>query len=79
VEIVRRALDLLRECYESGRLIDVGDRVVVVQTIGGRGRVSKARVEQRGALIWTVRDGLVQLIEVFTDPREALKAVGLPA
>jgi ketosteroid isomerase-like protein len=130
VEIVRRALDLLRDSYESGeatdglldlctpdvrvdatrrvfnpdlyegdagvrrsireicdawedfyesteRLIDAGDRVVVVQTIGGRGRASKARVEQRGALIWTMRDGLVQLIEVFTDPREALKAVGL--
>jgi hypothetical protein len=28
-------------------------------------------------LIFTVRDGLVQLIEVFTDQREALKVAGL--
>jgi hypothetical protein len=28
-------------------------------------------------LIWTIRDGLAQLIEVFGDPGEALTAVGL--
>jgi hypothetical protein len=28
-------------------------------------------------LIWTMRDGLVQLIDVFTDPSEALKAAAL--
>jgi ketosteroid isomerase-like protein len=130
VEIVRRGLDRLRECYESGdategllelcapdirvdasqrvfnpavydgragvrrgiheivgawedfredkvRVIDVGDRVVVIQTIGGRGRVSDVRVEQHGALVFTVRDAYMRLIEVFTDPREALEAVGL--
>jgi ketosteroid isomerase-like protein len=59
------------------RFIDVGERVVVVQTIAGRGRASKAQVQLRGAMIWTVRDGAVQLIEVFVDPLDALKAVGL--
>ena len=49
----------------------------MIQTIGGRGRASNARVQQKAALIFTVRDELVQLIEVFTDPRDALKAVGL--
>jgi hypothetical protein len=51
--------------------------VVVLQTIRARGGASKAQVQQKGALIWTTRAGLVQRIEIFTDPREALKAVGL--
>jgi ketosteroid isomerase-like protein len=79
---VRRAiedvLDAWEDFHESNeQLIDAGDRVVVIGTIGGRGRASNAHVEQKGALICTVRDGLIQLIEVFTHPREALKAVGL--
>jgi len=130
VEIVRRALDLLRDSYNSGvatdallelcapdirvdgtrrvfnpdvyegeagvrrsireifdvwedfhqineRFIDLGDRVVVLQTIGGRGRASKARVQLQGALICTVRDGLLRLIEIFVDQRDALAAAGL--
>jgi ketosteroid isomerase-like protein len=129
LEIVRRALDLMRDCYASGtatdgllelcapdirvdatrrvfnpgvyegeagvqrsireicdawedfhqineRLIDLGDRVVVLQTIAGRGRASKVHVEQKGALICTLRDGLVRHIEVFTNQAEALRAVG---
>jgi ketosteroid isomerase-like protein len=130
VEIVRRALDLLRDSYNSGvatdallelcapdirvdgtrrvfnpdvyegeagvrrsireifevwedfhqineRFIDLGDRVVVLQTIGGRGRASKARVHLQGALICTLRDGLLRLIEIFVDQRDALAAAGL--
>jgi hypothetical protein len=59
------------------RLIDVGDRVVVLQPFGGRGRASKVHVQAQGALIFTVRDGLMQPIEIFTDRREALRAAGL--
>ena len=79
---MRRAIQEIGDAWEgfhesNERLIDAGDRVVVIQTIGGCGRASNARVQQKAALIFTVRDELVQLIEVFTDPREALKAVGL--
>ena len=75
---IREICDAWEDFQESNeRLIDMGDRVVVLQTIGGRGRTSKAHVQRQGALIWTVRDGLVQLIEVFTDQREALEAAGL--
>ena len=130
MEIVRRALDLLRDSYNSGvatdallelcapdirvdgtrrvfnpdvyegeagvrrsireifevwedfhqineRFIDLGDRVVVLQTIGGRGRASKARVHLQGALICTLRDGLLGLIEIFVDQRDALAAAVL--
>jgi ketosteroid isomerase-like protein len=79
---VRRAIQDVVDAWDdfrasNERLIDAGDRVVAIQTICGRGRVSSVRVEQKGVVICTVRDGLVQLIEIFTDPHEALKAVGL--
>ena len=79
---VRRSIEETCDAWEdfhetTERLIDTGDRVVVLQTFGGRGRASRAQVQQRGALIWTVRDGLVRHIEIFGDQREALQAAGL--
>jgi ketosteroid isomerase-like protein len=79
---VRRSIREIYDAWEefqasNERVIDAGDRVVVLQTISGRGRASKALVQQRGALIVTVQDGLVRLIEIFTGQSEALKAVGL--
>ena len=75
---IREICDAWEDFHEgTERLIDAGDRVVVIQTISGRGRASQAQVEQQGALIWTVRGGLVQLIEVFTKPRDALETVAL--
>jgi ketosteroid isomerase-like protein len=62
---------------ENERLIDVGDKVLALQTIAGRGRASGVEVRAPGALIWTVRDGLVTRVEMFLDQAEALKAVGL--
>ena len=62
---------------EDERLIDVGDKVLVLQTIVGRGRASGVEVRAPGALIWTLRDGLVTRVETFADQTEALKAVGL--
>jgi ketosteroid isomerase-like protein len=79
---VRRAIREICDAWEdfrtsTERLIEAEDRVVVIQIVSARGRASQAQVQQRGALIWTIRDGLAQLIEVFGDPGEALKAVGL--
>jgi ketosteroid isomerase-like protein len=77
---------VIREIYdawegfneEHERFMDVGgNRVVVIQTISGRGRVSGASVRQKGALILTVQNGLIHRIEVFADPRVALEAVRL--
>jgi len=129
VEIVRRALELLRASYASGaaeqgllelcapdvridasrrvfnpdvyegregversirdtceawedfhdtveRVIDAGERVALIQTIAGRGRASKALVQLEGAIVWTVRNGLIELVEVFVDADEALDALG---
>jgi ketosteroid isomerase-like protein len=76
---------LIREIFEASedfseateRLIDAGEKVVSLQTIGGRGRVSKAEVQARGALVWTLRDRRIVGVETFLDQREALEAVGL--
>jgi ketosteroid isomerase-like protein len=62
---------------EDGRLIDVGDQVLALHTIAGRGRASGVEVRAPGALIWAVRDGHVVKVEAFLDQTEALKAVGL--
>ena len=66
---------LFRE--EKEQLIDAGDKVLALQTIVGRGRVSGVEVRAPGALIWTIQDGRVVRVEVFDDQTEARKAVGL--
>jgi len=45
---------------EPERVIDAGDRVVVIEIRRGRGAGSEVRVEQRAAVIWTLRDGRVR-------------------
>ena len=75
---IREIFDVWEDFHQiNERFIDLGDRVVVLQTIGGRGRASKARVHLQGALICTLRDGLLGLIEIFVDQRDALAAAGL--
>jgi ketosteroid isomerase-like protein len=63
--------------YENERFIEVGERVLVIQTIGGRGHASNAEVHLKGAMVWTLGDGLVTHIEVFIDPQTALESLGL--
>ena len=62
---------------EPERLIDGGDRVVVIERRRGRGAGSGVAVEQTAAVIWTLEDGRVVAAATDLDPREALKAVGL--
>jgi ketosteroid isomerase-like protein len=63
---------------EPLRLIDAGERVVVIGRLVGKGKDSGARVERPTGQVWTIRDGLVVRWEIgFTDPNEALDAVGL--
>ena len=54
-----------------------GDRVFLVATHHGTGRSSGAPVEQRTAYAYTLRDGKVCRVEVWTDRASALKAAGL--
>ncbi|HEX3433532.1 MAG TPA: nuclear transport factor 2 family protein [Solirubrobacteraceae bacterium] len=78
---VRQAIREVHDAWDDfsetdQQLIDAGDRVVLLHTIGGRGRASKVEVEARAALIWTIHNGRIQTIETFNSPEEALEAVG---
>ncbi len=61
---------------EEGR--SIGDeRVLVVVVFKVVGRHSGVPVEQRVALVVTVRDGKVTRTDSYTSPQDALEAVGL--
>jgi ketosteroid isomerase-like protein len=54
-----------------------GDKVVGVARQRGRSRTSGLPVEMRYAQVYTLRDGKEVRMEMYADPAEALKAVGL--
>ncbi|HEY4428050.1 MAG TPA: nuclear transport factor 2 family protein [Solirubrobacteraceae bacterium] len=54
-----------------------GNQVITYNRTVGRGSGSGATFEQRGAAVWTLRNGLIARVEWFGTQREALKAVGL--
>ena len=62
---------------EIDRLIDAGERVVVIATLRGRGRGSGADVERRQGYVWTIREGKAVRFEWFNDPAKAVEAAGL--
>ena len=57
--------------------IDAGDSVIAVMHSWGRGKQSGARVEERNAHVWTLRNGKLWRLRVYATRAEALKAVGL--
>src|SRR4051794_11900766 len=81
-EGLRRVLREVWEAWEGftelvERIVGTGDTVVVLASIRGRGRASGVEVAAKAALVWTVRDGLVEAVELFSDQDEALRSVGL--
>ena len=63
--------------YEPTELIDVGDEVLAFVRIRARGRASHAEVAYEHPQLWTLRDGQVVRMRVFSDRDEALRAAGL--
>jgi ketosteroid isomerase-like protein len=59
------------------RVIDAGDQVVILAEWRGRGKTSGVATRLRYGSVWTLRDGKVISITSYTDPADALKAVGL--
>src|SRR5258708_12731378 len=55
---------------ENERLIDVGDKVLALQTIAGRGRASGVEVPAPGPLISTVSDRLLTPAHSFPHPTD---------
>jgi ketosteroid isomerase-like protein len=58
-------------------IFDHGDQVITYNRTFGRGESSGATFEQRGACVWTLRNGSIVCVEWLGTRREALKAVGL--
>jgi ketosteroid isomerase-like protein len=54
----------------------VGDNVVATVRVHARFKGSGIELDERWADLWTVREGKVTRVEVFTDPAHALKAAG---
>jgi ketosteroid isomerase-like protein len=63
--------------FEIDEARDLDGQVLVTGWQRGRGRVSGVDVESLRACVIAVRDGLVTELRYFTEPTEALKAVGL--
>jgi ketosteroid isomerase-like protein len=59
-------------------LLDVGDdRVVAVQHVTGRAKLSGIETELRYAIVYTLRDGKIVRGREYSDREQALEAVGL--
>ena len=59
------------------RFIDAGDRVVVIAEWRGRGKISGVFANWRYGTVLTLRDAKITSMISYTDPAEALEAVGL--
>jgi ketosteroid isomerase-like protein len=82
VEAFGDAAESVAETFQDARvdideMLDVGDQVVVLATLRGRGRGSGADVERRQGYVWTLRDGKAIRFQWFNSPEEALTAAGV--
>ena len=62
---------------EIEALHDVGDKVLAIVRQRGRSKLSGMPAEMLMAMLWTFRDGKEARMDMYSDPSEALKAVGL--
>jgi ketosteroid isomerase-like protein len=69
------AVEELHEVVEGLR--DAGDKVVAILRVRGRSKMSGTPIEMSMAHIVTFRDGKQVRTDNYSDPHEALKAVGL--
>src|SRR5512144_177931 len=63
--------------FEATDLRDLGDRVLVLGDVRGRGRVSGVEVDDQWAWIVELRVGRAASLRGFLDQRDALEAAGL--
>ena len=57
--------------------IDLGEQIVVVLRVSGRGTQSGVPVASQVATVWTIEDGRAVHAKAFTSRAEALQAVGV--
>ncbi len=58
-------------------LLDLGEKVIVVVLMTGRGQGSSVPVEMTFAQLWSLRDGKAVSLRDYASKAEALEAVGL--
>ena len=63
--------------YEPEEFIDLGERVLIVLRLTGRGTQSGVPVDQRISQLWTLCEGRVVCLESFFLRAHALEAAGL--
>ena len=63
--------------FEPERVLDAGDRVVVLVRVVAEGGVSGIPTELETAHVWTARHGRLSSIQIYRDRAEALEAAGL--
>jgi ketosteroid isomerase-like protein len=63
--------------FKAMDLRDLGDRLLVLGHVRGRGRLSGVEVDDRWAWIVELRDGRAASLRGFLDHRDALEAAGL--
>ena len=78
----KRAVRMIFESYDDAhieveRILDAGERVVVLATLQVRGRGSGMHMQQPQGYVWTLRDGRAVRFEWFVGHERALAAAGL--
>jgi ketosteroid isomerase-like protein len=63
--------------FEVERMIDLGDRVLVLERQTARGKRSGATISQDVGALLTLRDGLIVRWEYYWERADALEAAGL--
>jgi ketosteroid isomerase-like protein len=82
VEGARTFLRAWTEAWEEWELRleslhEAGDQVVAIMSQSGRSKATGMTVDMQFAQVWTVRDGKQTRMVMYSDPAEALSAVGL--
>ena len=72
----------LEESFEELRIepleiVDLGEKVIVVVSMSGRGQGSNVPVEMTFAQLWSLRDGKAVSLRDYATRAEALEAVGM--
>jgi ketosteroid isomerase-like protein len=63
--------------FEASEIRDLGDRILAVGQMRGRGAESGVEIESPWAYLIQVRNGKATHVRTYLDPKEALEAAGL--
>ncbi len=63
--------------FEVERMIDLGDRVLILERHSARGRRSGANINKDVGTLLTLRDGLIVRWEYYWERDDALEAAGI--